>query len=82
MPGVYWLAALCDGAISIKTVATTNIGSCFIGSTSQSDISNGTNVAGLSVAKTYASGLPATLIGESFTNINNSTCPVINFKIA
>jgi parallel beta-helix repeat protein len=79
-PGRYWLAALCDGAIRMHAVAPTNSGMSAIGSTVLADVTNGIHATALSAASSFASGLPATLTGTSWTFVTTASAPVIAYR--
>ena len=79
-PGRYWLAALCDGAIRMKTLAPTQSGMAALGSTALADVTNATHVVGLSATAAFSSGLPSTLAGTLLTVRGDSTVPVVAYQ--
>jgi len=73
--GVYWIATLCSGAIQLDTIGASYLN--MIGSLSQANI----EIRAIKIAATYASGFPSTLVGSSFTDVIDDSCPILSFKI-
>lgn len=80
-PGeTYWLAMLCKGAISAKTLATTASSFGSLGSTTLADVTNGVTVTGYSASSTYTNGMPSDASGLTLSGIITAVAPVVAFK--
>lgn len=82
-PGIYWFAAMVDGAPQLRAVPTTayNLTQMMGGGSIDQAIGASPLVA-LSKSQTYSGGLPATLNGASWSAVTTAVAPLVVFEVA
>lgn len=81
--GVYWIGCIVNGATQFRAIgATSGILSGIVGSSTASGAVSSTKVIGLSKSSAYASGMPASLAGSSWTDVASTLIPDIGIQIA
>jgi len=82
VPGLYWFATLCDGALAAKTLGTSTTALAgYVGASALSGVSN-TGLVGYSASRTYASGFQSDVSGATFSSVATAVCPYVLFQVA